>query len=45
MKPFAFVALVAFVATPALAQSDAQIRQSIIRESIAAYPGPCANVA
>jgi hypothetical protein len=30
-------------ASPAFAvQSDAQIRQSIIRDSIAAYPGPCA---
>jgi hypothetical protein len=33
----------ALSATPALAlQSDAQIRQSIIRDSIASYPGPCA---
>jgi hypothetical protein len=30
-------------ASPGFAfQSDAQIRQSIIRDSIAAYPGPCA---
>lgn len=30
-------------ASPAFAvQSDAQIRQSIIRDSIASYPGPCA---
>jgi hypothetical protein len=30
-------------AAPAFAfQSDAQIRQIIIRDSIAAYPGPCA---
>jgi hypothetical protein len=29
------------VASPALAQSDAQIRQRIIRESIASYPGSC----
>jgi hypothetical protein len=39
------VGLVAFglSASPAFAfQSDAQVRQSIIRDSIAAYPGPCA---
>jgi hypothetical protein len=37
-----FVGL-ALSAAPAFAfQSDAQIRQSIIRDSIAAYPGPCA---
>jgi hypothetical protein len=39
------VGLVAFglSASPAFAfQSDAQIRQSIIRDSIASYPGPCA---
>jgi hypothetical protein len=29
------------VATPAFAQSDAQIRQRIIRESIASYSGAC----
>ena len=30
-------------ASPAFAfQSDAQVRQSIIRDSIASYPGPCA---
>lgn len=28
--------------TAALAQSDAEIRQRIVRQSIAAYPGPCA---
>jgi len=32
----------AMAASPAFAQSDAQIRQTIIRQSIAAYPGPCA---
>lgn len=38
-----FVAGVSAALTPALAfQSDAQVRQRIIRESIAAYPGPCA---
>jgi hypothetical protein len=37
-----FIIGLAAVATPALAfQSDAQIKQRIIRESIAAYPGPC----
>ncbi|HYI49209.1 MAG TPA: hypothetical protein VEX35_12175 [Allosphingosinicella sp.] len=41
---YAMLALVAAAAaaSPAFAQSDAQIRQSIIRQSIAAYPGPCA---
>lgn len=41
---YAVLALVAaaFAASPAFAQSDAQVRQSIIRQSIAAYPGPCA---
>jgi hypothetical protein len=32
----------AIAASPASAQSDAQARQQIIRQSIAAYPGPCA---
>jgi len=42
MKPFAFfVAGISIALTPALAQSDAQVRQRIIRESIASYPGPC----
>ncbi len=44
MKPIVlfFLGLVAAV-TPALAfQSDAEVKQRIIRESIAAYPGPCA---
>lgn len=43
MKPFAFfIAGIAAIATPALAfQSDVQVRQRIIRDSIAAYPGPC----
>jgi hypothetical protein len=43
MRPFimGFVGL-ALSASPAFAlQSDAQIRQTIIRQSIAAYPGPC----
>jgi len=41
---YAVLALVAaaIAASPASAQSDAQVRQSIIRQSIAAYPGPCA---
>lgn len=43
MKALAVFALgVVAIAAPALAfQSDAQIKQTIIRESIAAYPGPC----
>lgn len=43
MMRLAFFALgLAAAVTPALAlQSDAQIKQSIIRESIASYPGPC----
>lgn len=36
-----FLLSLAGAAAPALAQSDAQIRQRIIRESIASYPGPC----
>lgn len=31
----------ALAAAPAFAQSDAQVRQRIVRESIAAYPGNC----
>jgi len=42
MKRYAFIALAAFAAAPAVAQSDAEVRQSIIRDSIATYPGPCA---
>lgn len=44
MKPLAlFILGLAAAVTPALAmQSDAEVRQRIIRESIAAYPGPCA---
>lgn len=34
-------AAIIFVAGPASAQSDAQIRQQIIRQSIASYPGAC----
>lgn len=43
MKPFAFFALgLVLAVTPALAfQSDAQVKQRIIRESIAGYAGPC----
>lgn len=36
------IGLVLAAAPAFAAQSDAQIRQSIIRDSIAAYPGPCA---
>ena len=42
MMKRAFVILLMLGGTAALAQSDAQLRQRIIRESIAAYPGPCA---
>lgn len=43
MKSAVFFALgLALATTPAWAfQSDAQVRQRIIRQSIAAYPGPC----
>lgn len=42
MKKGAFAAaLLILGGTAAFAQSDAQIRQRIIRESIAAYPGSC----
>lgn len=42
MRAFAFFAAgIVATAAPALAQSDAQIRQRIIRESIASYPGSC----
>ena len=36
-----FVLGLAAIASPAFAQSDAQIRQRIIQESIASYPGAC----
>jgi len=43
MKQFLFAATALLLAAgPASAQSDAQVRQTIIRQSIAAYPGPCA---
>lgn len=39
---FSVAALAAALSAPAAAQrSDAQIRQQIVRESIAAYPGSC----
>ena len=43
MKSAIFFALgLALAVTPALAfQSDAQVKQRIIRELIASYPGPC----
>jgi len=43
MKTTVFFALgLVLTVSPALAfQSDAQIRQQVIRQSIAAYPGPC----
>ncbi len=38
-----FVVGATLAAAPALAfQSDAQVKQNIVRESIASYPGPCA---
>lgn len=44
MKPLVWFAIgLATLAAPALAiQSDAQVKQRIIRESVATYPGPCA---
>ena len=43
MKRFAIAAgALLIVAGTAFAQSDAEIRQRIVRQSIAAYPGPCA---
>ena len=42
MRGFALLAATAsLAASPALAQSDAQIRQRLIRQSIASYPGNC----
>lgn len=42
MKSTIFALLAAaLAATPAFAQSNAQIRQRIVRESIAAYSGQC----
>ena len=35
------VVTMSFAAMPAAAQSDAQIRQRIVRESIASYSGAC----
>jgi len=35
------VAIAALALSAASAQSDAQVKQQIIRQSIAAYPGPC----
>lgn len=37
----AAVAVAGILSSAAIAQSDAQVKQSIIRDSIAAYPGPC----
>ena len=42
MKTALAAALLVLGGTAALAQSDAEIRQRIVRQSIAAYPGPCA---
>lgn len=44
MRALAFVAAIAAVlggSAPATAQSDAQIKQRLIRQSIAEYPGNC----
>ena len=43
MRALALLAAAAAVlaAAPALAQSDAQIKQRLIRQSIAEYPGSC----
>ena len=42
MKLLSLVAIgLTMIATPSLAQSDSEIRQRIIRESIASYPGSC----
>ena len=44
MRKLAYALLVAGLglgATAAVAQSDAQIRQRLIRDSIASYPGSC----
>lgn len=38
---FAFALGAALAAAPAFAQSDAAIRQALIRQSIASYPGSC----
>jgi hypothetical protein len=37
----ALLATLATASAPADAQSDAQVRQMLIRASIASYPGPC----
>ena len=42
MKYALAAALLVLGGTAAVAQSDAEIRQRIVRQSIAAYPGPCA---
>ena len=43
MKRLAFAATALLImAGTAYAQSDAEVRQRIIRQSIASYPGPCA---
>ncbi|MEI9990558.1 MAG: hypothetical protein WDM86_11015 [Rhizomicrobium sp.] len=42
LRYLAIILAIVAQSTPALALSDAEIKQAIIRESIAAYPGPCA---
>ena len=43
MKRLAFAATALLImAGTAYAQSDAEVKQRIIRQSIASYPGPCA---
>lgn len=41
MRQVLIAAALLVAATPAFAQSDAQIRQQIVRASIASYPGRC----
>lgn len=44
MRPLIIAVALALVVSPAAASqvSDAEIRQAIIKDSIAQYPGPCA---
>lgn len=37
----AALAAIGILSSAAIAQTDAQVKQSLIRDSIAAYPGPC----
>lgn len=42
MKATLAACVLAFLVAPALAASDAEVKQAIIRESIASYPSVCA---